>query len=141
MKTKFCQVVKIRQEQLDRAGSELLKARGKEDAAKSELADITLQIAELKFPSSGAASLITQTLAQSRIMQAQKLATTEKLRLASLEVAHHQNRYKMAHIELEKMKFLQSEQIKAMLAKIHRTETAQLDDIAVMRHSFLKAGR
>ncbi|EAI6220088.1 hypothetical protein CA152_08680, partial [Campylobacter upsaliensis] len=57
----------------------------------------------------------------------------EKVELSHKEVNHYQFLYKKAHLDYEKIKYLQSEELKAMQKAMQKAEEKFLDELAISR--------
>lgn len=139
MKSKFNAVIKVKKQQLDKAQTNLNAAlqRQKENERLLELArEELLNLNTLKGQISSEelrASIFMESVAREALTRAR-----EKMELSHKEVNHYQFLYKKAHLDYEKMKYLQSEELKAMQKAMQKAEEKFLDELAISR--FLKKG-
>lgn len=134
MKSKFNAVIKVKKQQLDKAQTNLNAAlqRQKENErflglARKEL----LNLSTLKGQISSEelrANVFMEGVAREALARAK-----EKVELSHKEVNHYQFLYKKAHLDYEKIKYLQSEELKAMQKAIQKAEEKFLDELAISR--------
>ena len=137
MKSKFNAVIKVKKQQLDKAQTNLNAAlqRQKENERLLGLArEELLNLSTLKGQISSEelrANVFMEGVAREALARAK-----EKVELSHKEVNHYQFLYKKAHLDYEKIKYLQSEELKAMQKAIQKAEEKFLDELAISR--FLK---
>ncbi len=136
MKSKYSSVLKIKKQDLDRAESNLSKARARlrENELEFELA--LRQYEELRLPNSGSASLLRQGLEIVSRARAFKEAKKEKLELSHKELAHYEMLYKKANLEYEKIRYLQNEELKKLTQMLKKEEERFMDEIAISRYFY-----
>lgn len=134
MKSKFNAVIKVKKQQLDKAQTDLNAAlqRQKENErllglAREELLNLgslngQISSEELK------ANVFMEGVAREALARAK-----EKVELSHKEVNHYQFLYKKAHLDYEKIKYLQSEELKAMQKTMQKAEEKFLDELAISR--------
>ncbi|EAK0449410.1 hypothetical protein YZ42_03445 [Campylobacter upsaliensis] len=134
MKSKFNAVIKVKKQQLDKAQTDLNAAlqRQKENErllglAQEELLNLgslngQISSEELK------ANVFMEGVAREALARAK-----EKVELSHKEVNHYQFLYKKAHLDYEKIKYLQSEELKAMQKAMQKAEEKFLDELAISR--------
>ncbi|EPD8510406.1 flagellar export protein FliJ [Campylobacter upsaliensis] len=137
MKSKFNAVIKVKKQQLDKAQTDLNAAqqRQKENERLLGLArEELLNLSTLKGQISSEelrANVFMEGVAREALTRAK-----EKVELSHKEVNHYQFLYKKAHLDYEKIKYLQSEELKAMQKAMQKAEEKFLDELAISR--FLK---
>ncbi|EAK0471723.1 hypothetical protein YZ46_03140 [Campylobacter upsaliensis] len=139
MKSKFNAVIKVKKQQLDKAQTDLNAAlqRQKENERLLGLAqEELLNLGSLKGQISSEelrANVFMEGVAREALARAK-----EKVELSHKEVNHYQFLYKKAHLDYEKIKYLQSEELKAMQKAMQKAEEKFLDELAISR--FFKKG-
>ncbi|EPW6840182.1 flagellar export protein FliJ [Campylobacter upsaliensis] len=139
MKSKFNAVIKVKKQQLDKAQTDLNAAlqRQKENERLLGLTrEELLNLGSLKGQISSEelrANVFMEGVAREALARAK-----EKVELSHKEVNHYQFLYKKAHLDYEKIKYLQSEELKAMQKAMQKAEEKFLDELAISR--FFKKG-
>ncbi|WP_270982641.1 flagellar export protein FliJ [Campylobacter upsaliensis] len=139
MKSKFNAVIKVKKQQFDKAQTDLNAAlqRQKENERLLGLAqEELLNLSTLKGQISSEelrANVFMEGVAREALARAK-----EKVELSHKEVNHYQFLYKKAHLDYEKIKYLQSEELKAMQKAMQKAEEKFLDELAISR--FFKKG-
>lgn len=134
MKSKFNAVIKVKKQQLDKAQTNLNAAlqRQKENERLLGLArEELLNLSTLKGQISSEelrANVFMEGVAREALARAK-----EKVELSHKEVNHYQFLYKKAHLDYEKIKYLQSEELKVMQKAIQKAEEKFLDELAISR--------
>ncbi|EHZ7232361.1 flagellar FliJ family protein [Campylobacter upsaliensis] len=134
MKSKFNAVIKVKKQQLDKAQTDLNAAqqRQKENERLLWLArEELLNLSTLKGQISSEelrANVFMEGVAREALARAK-----EKVELSHKEVNHYQFLYKKAHLDYEKIKYLQSEELKAMQKAMQKAEEKFLDELAISR--------
>ena len=134
MKSKFNAVIKVKKQQLDKAQTNLNTAlqRQKENERLLGLArEELLNLSTLKGQISSEelrANVFMEGVAREALARAK-----EKVELSHKEVNHYQFLYKKAHLDYEKIKYLQSEELKAMQKAMQKAEEKFLDELAISR--------
>ncbi|EHY5254493.1 flagellar FliJ family protein [Campylobacter upsaliensis] len=134
MKSKFNAVIKVKKQQLDKAQTDLNAAlqRQKENERLLGLTrEELLNLSTLKGQISSEelrANVFMEGVAREALTRAK-----EKVELSHKEVNHYQFLYKKAHLDYEKIKYLQSEELKAMQKAMQKAEEKFLDELAISR--------
>ncbi|EAI2044446.1 hypothetical protein EYU43_01930 [Campylobacter upsaliensis] len=134
MKSKFNAVIKVKKQQLDKAQTDLNAAlqRQKENERLLGLAqEELLNLGSLNGQISSEelrANVFMEGVAREALARAK-----EKVELSHKEVNHYQFLYKKAHLDYEKIKYLQSEELKAMQKAMQKAEEKFLDELAISR--------
>lgn len=134
MKSKYNSVVKVRKQQLDKAETNLNKARQRE-LENERLYELSRKECEnlSALPSSGCATQLRSNLAIIQVGRDAVERAKEKLELSKKEVRHYQFLYQKAHLDYEKMKVLEAEEIKQKQKEFAKAEEKFLDEIAISR--------
>lgn len=134
MSSKYTPVVKVRKQELDKAETNLLKAKQRQKANEEALMRANADYLRVNLPRNGSAELLKQSLQMKAIAKDVKDAAKEKVELSAKEMAHYQHLYKNAHFEYEKIKYLESEELKIVQERLKKAEQKALDDIAISKY-------
>lgn len=140
MKSKFSQIVKVKKQNLDKIGMRLARSRAEVVMIEGFIAEANEQIASINLPASGQISQIKSSLQLLNLARKEKEILTQRLELTKKTVMHYERQYKNANLEYEKIKYLESEDFKAQIAKIKRVEQNMLDEFGAIRYTYLKEG-
>ncbi|ARR00246.1 MULTISPECIES: flagellar FliJ family protein [Campylobacter] len=138
MNNKFSQIVKVREEELNKIEMSLAKSKAMFRELSRSMDAINTEINMSKFPKSGSSSKIKSTIEQQKLLRSQKDKIKEKMLLMQKEIMHFESKYKKAYIELEKVKYMEREEIQKELKNLKKKESKELDELGTMRYSFLK---
>lgn len=134
MKSKYSSVIKVRKQQLDKAEGQLNAARQRQrdnevvlELSKQQLQDLSA------LPQSGLVADLRSNLAMKKVGEEALMRAREKVELSQKEVHHYQFLYKKAYLDYEKMKFLESEELKAWQKQMQKNENKFLDELATIR--------
>ncbi|MGG7072705.1 flagellar export protein FliJ [Campylobacter sp. 9BO] len=133
MKSKFTPVVSVKKQALDRLESKVAMARANIARKKAELQEAQNAANAYQMPTQGSMSELRESLEILRIMNDELKTIKAELNIAGRELTHFTHQYKNASLEFEKMKFLEQEDIKAVLKKKKRDEELALDEFATMK--------
>ncbi|EOB6030892.1 flagellar export protein FliJ [Campylobacter upsaliensis] len=134
MKSKFNAVIKVKKQQLDKAQTDLNAAQQRQKENERLLGltrEELLNLGSLKGQISSEelrANVFMEGVAREALARAK-----EKVELSHKEVNHYQFLYKKAHLDYEKIKYLQSEELKAMQKAMQKAEEKFLDELAISR--------
>lgn len=134
MSGKYSSVVKVRKQELDKAETNLLKAKQRQKANEEALMKANAEYLSLNLPMQGSVELLKQSLEFKEIAKNVKDAAKEKVRLSAQEITHYQHLYKNAHLSYEKIKYLENEEFKELQTKLKKAEQKALDDIATSKY-------
>lgn len=133
MKSKYSQVVKIKKQELDKAENNLAAAKARQRANEAALSKANADYLGISLPKSGSVALLKQGLEFKNIAKNVQDAAKEMVKLSEKECSHYQHLYKNAHLNYEKLKYLETEDFKAMQKAIAKAEQKALDDIATSK--------
>lgn len=132
MNSKFTPIAKVRKQQMDKIETLLAKARFKKQEIEDQLISLNSDIQSMQTPKSGSISLMTLFTENLSILRRDKKSLGEKLLVKTNEVQQLQERYKMAHIEFEKIKYLEEQDFEEWIEKIKKQEQLDMDEISNM---------
>ena len=132
MRSKFTSIVKVRKQQMDKIETLLIKARLKKSELKKQLAFTRQDIENTTVPTSGTISKMTIFREKLDILRAEKQRLDEDLLAQKAEVKQLQEQYKKAHMEYEKIKYLQEQEYEEWMQKIKKQEQRDLDEVSNM---------
>ena len=127
MKSKFTQIVNIKKRNLDKIELNLARTRNEAAMIEGFIAQAAEQISKFEMPSSGSATDLRGSL--------------ERLELMKKNSAHFERQHKVANLEYEKMKYLQTQDFSAQIEKIKKAEAAALDEFATMNFTRQKEAK
>ncbi len=133
MKSKYSQVVRVKKQELDKAENALAAAKARQRANEAALNAAKAEYLGISLPESGSVELLRQSLSFKQIAQSAKEAAQERVVLSQKECNHYQHLYKNAHLNYEKLKYLETEDFKAMQKALAKAEQKALDDIATSK--------
>ncbi|EAH4571029.1 flagellar FliJ family protein [Campylobacter sp. IFREMER_LSEM_CL2127] len=134
MKSKYSSVIKLRKQQLDKAEANLTKTRQKLLQCEEELKEASKTCESLTLADKGSIALLRSSLKLQEIAREGKQRVKQKLDLTKKELAHHQHLYKKAHLEFEKIKVLENEELKKIQKALQKEEEKFIDELAITRH-------
>lgn len=137
MKSKYNSVAKVRKQQLDKAQSNLNAAKQRQienerlyELSRKECENLSV------LPSSGSIAELRSNLTMAQVGRDALARAKEKVELSKKEINHYQFLYQKAHLDYEKIKVLEAEEIKQKQKELAKIEEKILDEIAITR--FLK---
>lgn len=136
MKNKYSSILKVKKQGLDKAEQNLSQAKQRQLQNKLAFQNASLEYANFALPQNGNTQILKQNLEMLKIAKNVKERAKEKLELSQKEVLHYQTLYKRASLDYEKIKYLQSEEFKAMQKRLKKEEEKFLDEIAISRHFY-----
>lgn len=134
MSSKYSSVIKLRKQQLDKAEAKLTKTRQKILQCEEELKEATKTCESLNLADKGSIVLLRSSLKMQEIARDGKRLIKQKLDLLKKELAHNHHLYKRAHLEFEKMKVLENEELKKIKKILQKEEEKFIDELAITRH-------
>ncbi|AJC84237.1 flagellar FliJ family protein [Campylobacter peloridis] len=134
MKNKYSSVIKLRKQQLDKAEANLTKTRQKLLQCEQELQEASKACESLTLADKGSITLLRSSLKLQEIAREGKQRIKQKLDLTKKELMHYQHLYKKAHLEFEKIKALENEELKKIRKILQKEEEKFIDELAITRH-------
>lgn len=132
MTSKFTPIVKVRQQEMDKIETLLVKARYQKRVLEENLVSLMVQIEQLEEPKSGTIALMSVFMENLTIIRREKNTLEEKLLIKKKEVLQFQEQYKKAHVEYEKIKYLEQKDFEETIKKIKKQEQLDMDEISNM---------
>ena len=129
-KSKFTPIAKVRKQQRDMVETRLAKARFEKHEIEQELMSTCKEIDETKNPTSGGISLMNMVRERLAIIRKEKDTLEESLLIKETEIQQLQEKYKRAHIEYEKIKYLEEQDFQEWMEKIKKDENLEMDEIS-----------
>ncbi len=130
MKTKFSQIVKLKQRRVDEIENEMLDVRNKKKVLLSKIEALEKEVLEIKVPKSGSFVEINITNMHLKNLSLQKKTCNENILLLDRQIEGLKVLYKEANIDYEKIKYLDNEEIKRILNEKKIEENKNMDEIA-----------
>lgn len=132
MKSKFSKIAKIRKQKREVIERELLRSQNKEKMLNHKIASLYEEIISIKMPQNGAVSLLSLVGEQKKILNRDKKHYEHELQLTTVATQKLQVEYQKAHIEYEKIKYLEEQELQALIDKMKQQEQLYLDEISTM---------
>ncbi len=132
MKSQFSKIAKIRKQKRDAIEKELIKSQNKERLLSHKIASIYEDIAAIQIPQSGVISLLTMVGEQKMILNREKKRYEQELLTTKQQTKKLQVEYQKAHIEYEKFKYLEEQELQAMMEKLKKEEQLYLDEVSTL---------
>lgn len=132
MKSQFTKIAKIRKQKRDAIERELMKSQNKERLLTHKIASLYDDIAAIQMPKEGLVTLLLMVNEQKSILNREKKRCEQELFVVQRNTKKLQGEYQKAHIEYEKIKYLEEQELQAMMDKLKREEQLYLDEISTM---------
>lgn len=132
MQSKFSKIAKVRKQKRDAIEKELLKSQNHEKRLSYKIASLYEEIIAIKVPENGTISLLLMVGEQKRILNRDKKTTEEELKKVTNTTKMLRIDYQKAHIEYEKIKYLEEQELQDFIKKIKLQEQLDLDEISTM---------
>ncbi|MCR1811488.1 MAG: hypothetical protein EOM49_04845 [Epsilonproteobacteria bacterium] len=132
MKSQFSKIAKIRKQKRDAIERELIKSQNKERLITHKIASIYEDIAAMTLPKEGTVSLLVMIGEQKTVMGREKKRYEQELIVTQRQTKQLQVDYQKAHIEYEKIKYLEEQELQAMIEKMKKQEQLYLDEVSTL---------
>jgi CII-binding regulator of phage lambda lysogenization HflD len=132
MKSQFSKIAKIRKQKRDAIERELMKSQNKERLLTHKIASLYDDIAAVQMPKEGLVTLLLMVNEQKSILNREKKRYEQELFVVERNTKRLQDEYQKAHVEYEKIKYLEEQELQAMMDKLKREEQLYLDEISTM---------
>ena len=132
MKSQFSKIAKIRKQKRDAIERELMKSQNKERLLTHKIASLYDDIAAVQMPKEGLVTLLLMVNEQKNILNREKKRYEQELFVVERNTKRLQGEYQKAHVEYEKIKYLEEQELQAMMDKLKREEQLYLDEISTM---------
>lgn len=136
---RFAPIVKIKKQVLDNLENEMAKLNLTIANMKEDIAVLKQELSSTQKPKSG---VISELIVLQRIISAYKQdieSKTVKLNILDFNKIELMQKLKLAHIELEKIKYLEEQEKIKLIKKIKRQEAADLDEVGLILYNNRKA--
>ncbi len=130
MKSQFSKIAKIRKQKREVIEKDLLKSKNKEKMLVHKLSALYEHIHSINLPKEGKVSMLSLIAEQKRILGRDKKTCEEELLSVRNQTQTLQEAYKKAHIEYEKIHYLEEQELQAMIATLKRQEQLDLDEVS-----------
>jgi predicted nuclease with TOPRIM domain len=117
---------------MDKIETLLAKARFQKSELEKKLALTSNEIENTEVPLSGSISVMVGFRERLDILRKEKARFDEMLSIKINEVNQLQDKYKRAHMEYEKIKYLENQDFEEWIEKIKRQEQLDMDEISNM---------
>ena len=132
MKSQFSKIAKIRKQKRDTIERELIKSQNKERLLRHKISAVYEDIARVEMPKEGLVSAFLMVSEQKSLLGREKKRYEQELNAVLHVNKTLQAEYQKAHIEYEKIKYLEEQELQAMMDKMKREEQLNLDEISTM---------
>lgn len=132
MKSQFSKIAKIRKQKRDAIERELMKSQNKERLLTHKIASLYDDIAAVQMPKEGLITVLLMVNEQKSILNREKKRCEQELFVVQRNTKKLQLDYQKAHVEYEKIKYLEEQELQAIMDKIKREEQLYLDEISTM---------
>ena len=122
MKSQFSKIAKIRKQKRDAIERELMKSQNKERLLTHKIASLYDDIAAVQMPKEGLVTLLLMVNEQKSILNREKKRYEQELFVVERNTKRLQGEYQKAHVEYEKIKYLEEQELQAMMDKLKREE-------------------
>mgnify|MGYP003600647508 CR=1 FL=1 len=132
MKSQFSKIAKIRKQKRDAIERELMKSQNKERLLTHKIASLYDDIAAVQMQKEGLVKRLLMVNEQKSILNREKKRYEQELFVVERNTKRLQGEYQKAHVEYEKIKYLEEQELQAMMDKLKREEQLYLDEISTM---------
>jgi len=132
IKTKFDSLVKLKKLKIDEKENNILKLNISLQNELQNLSDLKSKLIELQLPEKGNFALINQykIIEQLQIREINQKKT--QIEFIKNQLNNLKEELKNANLEYEKIKYLQSEEIKNNIKRLKQEEAKNMDEIALL---------
>ncbi len=128
--SKFAPIVKVKKQQRDKVETLLAKARYEKQELEQELVMMSKEMSELHMPKSGSISLMSMSRERLGIMRRGKELLKQSVMVKQSEIDQLIDKHKRAHLEFEKMKYLEDQDFAQKIEEIKKKEQLDMDEIS-----------
>jgi flagellar biosynthesis chaperone FliJ len=129
---RFAPIVKIRKLALDNLENEMARLNFAIAQTKEDIINLTNLICTSQKPKHGVMAQILAFQAEMDTHRQEIVTKTNSLNTLEFNKLELTQKLKLAHIELEKMKYLEEQELLAKALKLKKQEAADLDEIGLM---------
>lgn len=129
---RYAPIVKVRKQELDRLENDMAKMNFNINSVREQIEDIKNTINNSKKPTAGV--IANMVIFHSEMNTNRQTLAQKNDLLAQLEIQRQTliQRIKLANVELEKMKYLEEQEILKHKIKLQKQEAANLDEIGLI---------
>ncbi|MEA2112044.1 MAG: flagellar export protein FliJ [Campylobacterota bacterium] len=131
MKTRFTQLVKYKDSEMQKCERELLHVNNQLGDAKEKLQNSYEVLSQLQTPQEGEIRTFVQSRTSLTIQRDIIKQHTQEVDVITNRANQAKETLKLAMIEYEKFKYLEAEQIKKIMKKRQEAEVKELDEAAL----------
>jgi len=132
MKTKFDSIVKIKKNELKKIENDLIKVNSAINLINEKIEELNKNLSLMSLPKAGNFREIYQIKSMQGIVRKEIENYKNQLNMLNERKNLLTQKHKQANIDYEKMKYLQTVEIKKALKKEKLQEQMQMDEIAIM---------
>lgn len=132
MKTKFDSIVKIKKNELKKIEKDLIKVNNAIKLISNKIRELQIKFNSFSFPDKGNFKEIYQIKSMQSAIRDEIENYKNQLNMLNERKDLLSAKYKDANIDYEKMRYLQTTEIKKQLKKQKQKENIQMDEIAIM---------
>lgn len=132
MKTKFSTVVKVKKQVVEKIERDIQKINSSILKVKHQIKELQNILFSLTPPQNGNFSLFSQIKTQQNMLRSEIEKLNSQILFLENRKNELMNELKKANIEYEKMKYLETEEIKKMLKKSKLKEVKEMDEIGIL---------
>jgi flagellar export protein FliJ len=130
MKTRFSQILKVKKRRVDECERELLDIRNVKKNKLLQINNISKEIENFKKPASGNIMQLNLSFSLLSQLNNQKKSYKSDINILDAQIEGLKELYKEANIEFEKIKYLDSIEIKKILSIEAEKEKKDMDEIS-----------
>ena len=135
MKTKFDSIVKIKKNEVEKIERNIQKINSSIAMLNHKIEELKNRLSSFSYPHSGNFSQFNQYKIMQNTLIEEIVGFENQVKILEGRKKDLLEEYKKANIEYEKMKYLQTEEIKKILKKLKQKEQIEMDEIAILlRH-------
>lgn len=138
MESKFTPIAKIKKQQRDKVEVKLAKARSQLRLFEDKMLQVDVQMQGLEQPLHGSMKQMRIFQEQLYVIRVQKEQLKEQIVLIKQRIENLKAAYKQAHMEFEKIKYLEQKEVEEWLQKLKKQEQLDMDEIASVLFSNMK---
>lgn len=132
MKSKYSQVLKIKEQKVSDIEIKLFNARASKSSLENSLSELKNRAKNQEFPKSGNWADVQLVMAINESTKGEIEMIKEKIAFTNNQIYQLENAYKEAFKDKEKIKFLHTTEVENTIKKLAHKSQVELDELAVM---------
>ncbi len=132
MKTKFDSVVKIKKQQVEKIENDIQKINSSIKELQNKIEELNKQFSSFSLPDKGTFAHISQIKLQQNLLKNEIENLSSQINMLNARKNDLLNELKKAHMDYEKMKYLQAEELKKKVKEMRLKEAREMDEIAIL---------